>query len=112
MNWLNGWVEASHGPTMVFPAVFPMFVTHTRKSNALNDGEDLESLKASLCPLLDTTICQCSTAAHSPEPGPGDQCKSEETAQKRTVYIYLELDQHLGVKQSTPSIINASAARN
>lgn len=88
LNCLNGWVEASHVPTMVFPAVFAMFVTHTRKNDALNDREASELLKASLYQLSDTTMCQCSTAGHSPEPGPGAQRKSEETAQKRTVYIY------------------------
>lgn len=83
LNCLNGWVEASHAPTMIFPAVFPMFVAHTRKNDTLNDRKASELLKASLYLLLDTRTCQSGTAAPSPESGPGAQCRAEETAPKR-----------------------------
>lgn len=79
LNCLNGWAEASRAPTMVFPAAFPMFVTHVGKNGTLSNAKALELLNASLYLLLDTTTCHFSSAAPS-ESGPGTQPKSEKTA--------------------------------
>lgn len=70
VNCLNGWVEASLARTMIFPAVFSMFVTHIRKNDILDGTKALELLNASLYLLLDTTICQFRTAVGSFESGP------------------------------------------
>lgn len=68
-NCLNGWVAASHAHTGIFPAVFPVFVTRTRKHDILNTMKALELLNASLYLLLHTTICQFSSAVPPFESG-------------------------------------------
>lgn len=77
LNCLNGRVEASRAPTMVFPAVSHVCDTY---KDIPDDMKALELQNASLYLLLDTTICQFSTAVPSFESGQGTQCKSEETA--------------------------------
>lgn len=69
LNCLNGWVAASHARTGIFPAVFPMFVTHTRKQDTLKAMKALELLNASLYLLLHTMICPFSTAVPAFESG-------------------------------------------
>lgn len=106
-KWL---LEAFRAPTRIFPAVFPMFVTCMRKKGILKGMKALELLNA-LYLLFHKMISQFSSAVPSFESGSETQCRSEETALKDPVEIYLELGQHLGVKEYTGSIINTLAIR-